>query len=201
MLCMNNQNLLIVFAKNPEIGKVKTRLAKTIGNEKALHIYNILLSHTLIQCGMLKNCIVHIYYSDNLTNINKNDFLGNRFLQEGNSLGERMKNAFEKSFKNHFRKIVLIGSDCPEIEAKHIEQAFAVLDKKQTVFGPAKDGGYYLIGMQKFFEQIFENMPWSTNLLMKKTRNVLENKKISYKMLAMLSDVDTIEDAKQFKLL
>jgi rSAM/selenodomain-associated transferase 1 len=198
---MNNKNLLIVFAKNPIKGKVKTRLAKTIGDEEALQVYNKLLSYTLIQCKKLTNCSKHIYYSTDLINIHTDDFIKNKKLQKGNSLGEKMKNAFEKSFEKKYEKIILIGSDCPEIKAKHIEQAFDALESNRVVLGPATDGGYYLIGMQLFLTQLFENMPWSTNLLIDKTKKVLENEKISYKMLEILSDIDTTNDAKRFKLL
>lgn len=198
---MNNQNLLIVFAKNLELGKVKTRIAETRGNEVALKIYLSLLRYTLEQCKPLKNCSIHIYYSNYTTFTDESDFIKKKLVQQGNSLGERMKNAFEKSFQQGFKKIVLIGSDCPEIKTQHIEKAFQFLATHPTVIGPATDGGYYLLGLNTFYPELFTNMPWSTHSLLQKTKQFLAENKIPFFLLEELSDVDTEEDAKRFNLL
>lgn len=201
MQYMNNQNLLIVFAKNLEIGSVKTRIAKTTGNEVALKIYNSLLRYTLEQCKPLRNCSLHIYYTNYTAHTDESDFMKKKMVQQGHSLGERMKNAFEKSFQRGFKKIVLIGSDCPEIKTQHIEKAFHFLATHQTVVGPATDGGYYLLGLNTFYPELFTNMPWSNHSLMQKTEQFLVEKKIPFFLLEELSDVDTEEDAKRFNLL
>jgi len=188
-----NENLLIIFVKNIEFGKVKTRLAKTIGNEAAFEVYKILVDKTE---RATKNLPFekHIYFSDNIIDSKWNkDF---KTVQTGADLGERMKNAFKSGFRNGYKKIVLIGSDLPDINESIIKNAFEVLKIKDTVFGPAQDGGYYLIGMKQVHSQIFDNKPWSKPHLLDVTLQELNSQNISYSLIETLNDIDTFEDLK-----
>ncbi len=184
------KNLLLVFVKNPILGKVKTRLAKVIGNEKALAVYEKLLNITFNEVAKLA-IEQRIYFS---LKIDEKWQKKNNFIQKGADLGEKMQNAIEKGFEDGFNKIILIGSDLPDISTKIIEEGFDKLTKHEVVFGPAQDGGYYLVGMTKKHFCIFQNKQWSTENLLKTTLNELNKKQISYSLLDILNDIDTIED-------
>ena len=115
-------------------------------------------------------------------------------VQKGNDLGERMKNAFAKGFNDGYNQIILIGSDLPDIKKSHIQSAFNALNSYDTVFGPAEDGGYYLIGLSKMQKMVFSNKPWSTSKLLNETLRELEQQSTSFSTLETLNDIDTLED-------
>lgn len=188
-----SKNLLIVFVKNIQLGKVKTRLAKTIGDELAYEVYKHLVDITERETNKVRNCDVHIYFSDFITNEQweKNK---NKFVQQGNNLGDRMLNAFKNGFNLGYQNVIGIGSDLPDLSASIITEGFESLKTYQTVFGPAQDGGYYLIGMNTFLPFVFQNKPWSQKKLLNITIAELEEKKHTTKRLRTLNDIDTIED-------
>ena len=133
-----------------------------------------------------------IYFSDSVVETKWKNL--NKAVQQGEDLGERMKNAFIKGFSDGYKRIVLIGSDLPEISSTHIENAFNALHKVEVTFGPAEDGGYYLVGMSKLEESIFMNKPWSQPTLLKETLQELHNNNITVSTLDTLNDIDTYED-------
>ena len=152
-----SKELLFVFVRNPELGKVKTRLAAAIGDQKALDIYNFLLQHTK-QVTQNLPCDKAIYYS---VKIRENDLWNEdsyqKHQQYGTDLGSRMQQAFINSFADGYEKAVIIGSDLPDLKEQHIVEAFQQLDSNDVVLGPAKDGGYYLLGMKIMQPDIFQN--------------------------------------------
>src|SRR5690606_16244847 len=153
-----SKDLLMIFTRNPELGKVKTRLAKTTGNKAALEIYKFLLHHTFTITNRL-NCDKIVYYSDT---VNQNDIWNLNYQkreQKGDDLGERMLNAFSENLRN-YDKVIIIGSDIYELKTEHIEQAFQKLNNHNVVIGPAKDGGYYLLGLKSLKPEIFKNKNW-----------------------------------------
>lgn len=190
------KELLIIFTKNPEKGKVKTRLASFIGEDMALSVYQKLLQKTLKNVNDLAidKCIT---YSDF---INRHDiWKNNRFikwLQSGEDLGERMHNAFTKGFKQNYDHICLIGSDIPKLTSTIIEQAFLHLYNHDLVIGPAVDGGYYLIGMKDPHPELFAGIPWSTNQVFYKTLNIAKKQHLRFATLPTLYDIDKFEDIK-----
>jgi rSAM/selenodomain-associated transferase 1 len=191
---MPEQNRLIIFVKNPELAKVKTRLAQTIGNEKALSVYLRLLHHTQeISSQVTANRAV--YYTDF---IDTNDIWPQsqfrKYLQTGDDLGERMKNAFATAFAEGFEKVVIIGSDCPQLTPAHIQKAFDHLNEYEIVVGPAVDGGYYLLGMKKLAPELFTNKVWSSDHVLTQTIADIKRLQLSYYLLEKLRDVDTEED-------
>jgi len=123
-----------------------------------------------------------------------------KLVQKGASLGEKMQNSFEKGFNDGFEKIILIGSDLPDLSAEIIEQGFDALENNDVVFGPAEDGGYYLVGMKKLQKFIFEEKPWSEPNLLKTTLEELGKQDTSFSLLETLNDIDTFEDLKSSKL-
>ncbi|MBO6792867.1 MAG: TIGR04282 family arsenosugar biosynthesis glycosyltransferase [Balneolaceae bacterium] len=194
------QNDLIIFVKNPVLGTAKTRLAVSIGNEAALVVYLQLLAYTK-DVALSIDVNRSVWYS---SNIDKNDMWTNedftKRLQFGDDLGEKMKNAFRKTFEEqNSSAVVIIGSDCAELEPNHIKQAFEELLNSDVVIGPARDGGYYLLGMSKFHPQLFESISWSTSSVAEQTIEIVNKLGLSYQLLEELNDVDTVEDWKQVK--
>lgn len=189
---MNHKNLLIIFTRNPVLGKVKTRLAKTVGDKTALDIYTFLLKKTK-EITLDSPCDKVVYYSEKLI---KNDIWNcNSFrkeVQSGEDLGAKMKNSFYDAFENNYRKVVLIGSDIYDLESYHINEAFKKLETNDVVMGPALDGGYYLIGLKKMHPKIFDNKRWGSSTVRKDTLKNLE--KVDVHLLPVLNDVDVIED-------
>lgn len=189
------KDLLIIFVKSPELGKVKTRLAKSIGDHAALNIYKKLINTTENATSKLK-VDRHIYFSGPISN--EYWKLDSKTIQQGSDLGERMLNAFKKSFSKGYNRIVLIGSDLPEISEQIINNALTKLGKNEVVFGPSQDGGYYLVGMSCLQECIFKNKPWSSNTLLEETLAELKQKNVDVSLMKTLNDIDTFDDLKQY---
>jgi len=187
-------NHLIIFVKNPELGKVKTRLARTIGDEKALYIYKLLLEQTF-QVTVPVLAEKKLYYSEFVQNMDQfNDLVYEKHIQSGDGLGDKMYNAMKHSFGEWAGKVVLIGSDCFELNSGIIEEAFKALEESDYVLGPAKDGGYYLIGMKELNLEIFQNKEWSSENVFLDTLLDIKNQEKSHYLLPTLSDVDIEED-------
>jgi len=191
------KNALIIFTRNPELGKVKTRLAKSIGDESALAVYKYLLNHTEKEARSIK-AKKTVYYS---VEIHHNDIWGDNLyhkdLQQGNDLGERMLNAFKGQFEKGCENVIIIGSDLPRLSSEIVEKGFKVLQNHDVVMGPAQDGGYYLLGMRQLEEALFKNKSWSTKQLLEETISELINKNLSFSLLETLNDIDTFEDLKE----
>lgn len=191
---MPSKNLLIIFYRNPELGKVKTRLAKTLGNEKALAIYLHLSSHTR---AITENLLVDkaIYYSNF---VDTEDAWPNsafqKKVQTGNDLGEKMQNAFATEFNNGYEKIVIIGTDCFELTTEIIQQGFDSIQRYDAVIGPAKDGGYYLLGMKKLIAELFIDKTWSSDTVAADTIQNFKDLGFSFAQLPILTDVDEEKD-------
>lgn len=187
-------DVVIVFTRNPELGKVKTRLAATIGDEATLAVYQKLLQHTETVLSTI-NCSIAVYYTNQISHNdiwNKPQY--HKFLQEGEDLGQRMYKAFQEQFNLGFQKVVIVGSDLFDLKSHHITDAFKALEQNDAVIGPAKDGGYYLLGMKTLFPQVFRNKAWSSETVFENTLKDLQNHKI--KILEILNDIDTFEDLK-----
>ncbi|MGY5850768.1 TIGR04282 family arsenosugar biosynthesis glycosyltransferase [Salegentibacter sp. F14] len=187
-----SEELLIIFAKNPLKGRVKTRLAQEVGNNAALAIYNFLLHHTYEATKNLKVDKV-IYYSEAFPE--QEIFDSENFrkeLQRGQDLGEKMENAFCDAFENTYQRVIIIGTDLLEISQKDIKDAFDHLKKEDVVIGPAKDGGYYLLGMKSLNSKVFRNKAWSTDSVLKNT--LQDFKKDKVKILKSCNDIDVLSD-------
>lgn len=189
---MKVKNALIIFVRKPEYGLVKTRLAKDIGERKALEIYEILLQHTQ---SIFTNILADkfVFYA---TEICEDDMWNayKKFAQCGNDLGNRMENAFKNIFDKRYENVLIVGSDCFELTSEIIEVAFSLLEKNEVVIGPAKDGGYYLLGMKKMYSSIFQHINWSTHEVFDQTLQKIKSLDLSYDLLPVLRDVDTVDD-------
>ncbi len=189
-------DLLLIFVKHPVAGKAKTRLAATLGHEKALGIYRELLTHTQYVAEFSLASKV-VFYGNEMPEEDLWSQAGFwRYAQQGENLGDRMMHAFSWGFSHGFEKVVIIGSDNARLQPRHLAKAFAALDNKDTVLGPATDGGYYIFGMKEVIEEVFKNKRWSTDSVLKDTLADLDKLNKSYTLLEPLSDVDVEEDLK-----
>lgn len=191
------KNLLLIFTRNPELGKAKTRLAKTVGDKTALEIYKFLLDKTK-EVSTNLSCDKAVYYS---VKVRENDIWNSDVFQKqqqkGEDLGIRMLNAFEDGFKAGYEKVMIIGSDLYDLTPNHINDAFSKLDTNDVVIGPAEDGGYYLLGMKTLQPTIFKNKNWGTATVRKDTLKDLH--KVSVHLLEELNDIDVFDDIKNHK--
>lgn len=184
----------MVFVRNARIGRVKTRLASRIGDEAALELYIRMLEYTAAMTSSVKADRA-VFYSDFIDEVDEFDSKRfQKFLQFGSDLGERMKNAFVKGFGREYRQIIIIGSDCMELTQHILAQAFLELETHDAVIGPAKDGGYYLLGMKKLHSSLFEEMQWSTENVFLDTLLKLKKDNLTYAVLPELRDIDEYED-------
>ncbi|WP_299213196.1 TIGR04282 family arsenosugar biosynthesis glycosyltransferase [uncultured Dokdonia sp.] len=188
----NTNNVLLIFTRNPELGKVKTRLAKGVGQENALTIYKQLVQHTH-DVVVQNKCTKRVGYS---VKVRENDLwetsLFEKFQQEGNDLGERMEHAFSEAFADDYKKVIIIGSDLYDLQPHHLEEAFDALTTHDTVIGPAKDGGYYLLGMKFLIPKVFEDKEWGSDSVLKQTLENLTS--YTVQTLEELNDIDIAED-------
>ncbi len=189
-------NCILIFTRNPELGKVKSRLAKGIGQKNALTIYKKLLQHTKEVVSQI-DCERWVGYS---VAVRPNDIWPaadfKKFQQQGDDLGNRMEHAFTKAFAAGHQKVIIVGSDLYDLRPKHILEAFTALDTHDTVIGPAQDGGYYLLGMKTLIPQVFSNKEWGTATVFDATLADLKDK--SLHKLEMLNDIDYAEDLKPY---
>ena len=190
--------LLIIFTRNPELGKVKTRLAKSIGDYSALKIYKFLLQHTNSITSNLK-VSKQVHYS---VKIRKNDLwdetIYTKKQQVGDDLGLRMNHAFEQGFQEGYKRIIIIGSDMYDLSQSDIEKAFSALKSHNFVIGPAEDGGYYLLGMKQLNTSIFQHKNWGTHTVLEDTIADIKNESI--KLLPIRNDIDIYDDIKDVEV-
>ncbi len=193
------KELLIIFIKNSIKGKVKTRLAKDLGDDKALEVYEQLLAHTQLISSKLS---IHksVMYSDYIEENdiwNTGDFT--KDVQVGDDLGERMSLAFQKGFEAENQSICIIGSDCYDLSTEILKESFEQLKSHDFVIGPANDGGYYLLGMNKYYPEVFENKIYSTENVFQEAINEMQELNKSHFELPELTDIDDVNDLKKFE--
>lgn len=190
---------IIIFARNPELGKVKTRLAKDIGDKETLRVYEDLLKYTHDLVYDL-DCDKFVYYADTVKEM---DLWENRRfkkkLQAGKDLGDRMKMAFFDLFEQGYSKVLIIGSDCPGLTSVILDAAFEQLAKHDVVIGPSEDGGYYLLGLTHFIPELFSNKQWSTSSVLPDTLQTANQLKKATFILPLLYDIDTVADLRRYQ--
>ena len=199
----NNKGVLLVFAKSPEPGQVKTRLIPDIGVDAATNLYKELLTRTL-------NTSVNSIFSEKQLWISGNkehSFFDsfhkiNHFKvmpQTGKDLGERMYKAFNEAL-NENHHAVLIGCDCPELNISDFQSAVAMLESdKDLVLGPAEDGGYYLIGLKKNHIELFTDVEWGSDTVFSKTISIAEKLNLNIGLLTKRSDIDRVADLQAYE--
>ena len=189
---------LIIFIKNPIAGKTKTRLAKSLGDDKALEIYHSLCNITRKEVEQIE-LSRQLYYSSFIDE--KDDWSNDQYhkkLQVGTDLGSRMSHAFRCTLES-YDKACIIGSDCPTIHHELIEEALIKLNEFDFVIGPSTDGGYYLLGMKNHSNELFKDISWSTEKVLSQTIDAIKKIEKTYFLLEELTDIDEENDWLQFK--
>jgi len=202
---MSSNCHIIIFSRYPVVGKTKTRLIPLLGAEKAAQLQRKMtekITAEAAECKRACSAETTVFYTDG-TREKMTDWLGRSFdyhLQSGGDIGNKMEDAFSRIFADGLaQSIILIGSDIPEITAGIIMEGFISLKSHNTVIGPAKDGGYYLIGMKsedapQLLKLLFRHIPWSTGDVLKATTERLADSEHSYSLLPCLRDIDQPED-------
>lgn len=190
----NNENLLVVFAKEPVPGRVKTRLSASLGVAKATRIYDCLLRYTLLEMDspyfdlrVLKTPESRADYFASVAPVVLSD-------QQGDDLGARLANAFDEAFSLGYRRVIVIGSDCPTLTQEFIQEAFSVMRHKPDIIGPACDGGYYLIGLSAPASALFEDIRWSSEDVFDQTLGQATSLQRDLYRLPAQADIDLAED-------
>ncbi|MGV3608529.1 MAG: TIGR04282 family arsenosugar biosynthesis glycosyltransferase [Planctomycetaceae bacterium] len=181
-----------VFAKYWEPGRAKTRLAQTIGAEKAAEIARLCFSCTLLRFSQVADrSAVYFTPPDRQTEVSQACPKNWSLTPQGSGdLGQRMQNFFEQQFAQGAERVVLIGSDSPDLPKEYISEAFEALKTAPVVLGPSEDGGYYLVGAALHAPPIFEKIAWSTPAVWPATTGKLKEAGLAFHSLPSWSDVD-----------
>ncbi len=189
------------MAKVPEAGKVKTRLQPYLTPEQSAGFAKCLLQDTISKAKAFENKLI-IAYSP----IERRDFFDSLmnhnfvlFAQTGENLGERIFAAFEFAFKNELDSILMIGTDSPTFPSDFLSTAFQILEQKDSILGETEDGGFYLIGLRKLDQRIFENVEWSSKRTFEQTKNNLEKLDFTWSELPIWYDVDEPGDLERLR--
>jgi rSAM/selenodomain-associated transferase 1 len=188
---------IIIFLRYPKIGEVKTRLANTTSSEFALRFYKSCAENIVKNVKKIPGINRFAFYSNEDEKEKIIGWLGNKLFfspQQGKDLGNRMKNAFEKVFSTGAQKVIIIGTDIPDLSKEVIVNAFNLLDSNDVVIGPSKDGGYYLLGMKKIYPELFEEIEFSLPSVYTETIKKMDMLNLNYYKLPELQDIDTEED-------
>ncbi len=200
---MSVSRAVLIFAKTPKPGKVKTRLLGAVSAEVAATLHEACIADTLRFARAVRGCDVLLFagggagYFRGVVKERGVRAGVQIFPQRGAELGSRLENAFRKSFGMGYREVVVIGTDTPWMGAGRVRRAFAALRGSDVVIGPAEDGGYYLLGMGKMLPGIFRNIPWSTGRVLELTLGVAKRLKLRVKLLRKDFDLDRPEDLRR----
>jgi rSAM/selenodomain-associated transferase 1 len=212
------KSALGIFFRSPALGKVKKRLAYEIGEDAALKAYESMLNATIENVSKLKGIDIYGFYEGEITSLNfrmpsdnppippleKSGKEGFEKLplvaQEGGNLGERMYKAIQWFFDKGYQKVLLIGTDSPDLPLFFIKEAFQKLDSYELVIGPSEDGGYYLIGMKEPLEMVFKNMEWGSDTVLNDTILHVHTAKKSYFLLSEWYDIDDFNTLNRWRL-
>jgi rSAM/selenodomain-associated transferase 1 len=187
--------IVLFFCRAPDQGKVKTRLARQIGEEKALQVYSYLLDLNLslvsdiqfAEVGIVTTKPDHAYFKS------WQQFGLEIAMQVGDGLGEKLANAFSAALKKA-EKVILLGTDSPDMSVDHLRHASDALNDHDAVITPVQDGGYILIGLKRLESGLFENIDWSTERVFQQTISAMETAGLKFAVMETLRDVDEPED-------
>jgi rSAM/selenodomain-associated transferase 1 len=198
----NTLNALLIFARAPNPGKVKTRLAKKLGDKKAADFYQLCTDTTLKEISRLPRGIERYVFFDEPVDkcqIERLSGLGFKIeVQDGENLGQRLSNAFKMVLVNGAKKVVIVASDVPDLSTSTMKQALNGLDKNDVVIGPCYDGGYYLIGLKEAHQRLFERISWGTERVCQQTLDTARENGLTILQLRHLIDIDTETDLQRW---
>ena len=192
------QTAILQFAKAPKLGTVKTRMMPFLKAPQALALHRSLFFHvadTINRWCDTSTANYELWLSEEYSEISEycsKKAIEYRLQCEGN-LGDRMTHATKLAMQKN-DAVIVVGSDCPFICSQYLDSALSLLAEKDVVIGPAKDGGYVLIGMRQWESRIFENIPWGTGRVYQNTIERVQSLKLELGVLSSLSDIDRPED-------
>lgn len=198
-------DVLGIFVKAPEPGRVKTRLAAVLGDRRAADIYRALGRRVAARC-LGPNHDTVVWYAPAGGRAAVREWLRQLRIaafraQGAGTLGERLEGAFRRHFAEGARRVVVIGSDCPDVDAGLVGRAFEALEGHDLVLGPARDGGYYLVGLRAPAPELFRGIRWSTDAVLGETVSAARRLALRTRLLPTLRDIDTLSDARAAGLL
>ena len=193
---------LIVFAREPVPGLVKTRLAASIGDQAAAERYEAMLRDVIESAGKLTGVEVFVYWSCDEGALPR---LAERYrcrsrMQGAGDLGQRMRAAFEEMFATGCDCCCIIGSDAPDLPPAHIEQAYRLLttEENDAVFGPSRDGGYYLLGLRQVCPALFADIAWSSAVVLEQSLAAARTAGLTTALVPEWQDIDTVDDLNEY---
>ncbi|MFC2038189.1 TIGR04282 family arsenosugar biosynthesis glycosyltransferase [Chloroflexota bacterium] len=193
---------LVVFIRFPHTGKVKSRLARTLGPEKAARLYLLCAQQTVSELDKAADGVrKYLSISDKNDEDRIRDWTGSGFKlisQSEGDIGQRLENCFDDLLKESPGKVIITASDVPDLSAEMMNEAVSALDNNDIVIGPCNDGGYYLIGMKRPHAELFRGIPWSTESVLDETIAIASSLGLSVSRLASLRDIDTEDDLKEW---
>jgi rSAM/selenodomain-associated transferase 1 len=197
------KNGLIVFAREPIPGQVKTRLAESVGDQAAAQLYETMLQDVLKTARQVDGVEPVVYWAcadESLPLLAERYRCPSRNQCQGD-LGQRMQGAFEEVFATGCESCCIIGSDAPDLPLSYIQEAYQLLSMQYTdvVLGPSKDGGYYLLGMKQLWPQLFTNIPWSSTEVLQQSLVAARKSGLTVALLPEWRDIDTVEDLQAFQ--
>jgi rSAM/selenodomain-associated transferase 1 len=196
---MIKHHTLIIFTRYPEKGKTKTRLIPVLGAKGAADLQRRMTEETITKARILQSKIkvdIEVYFTGGNEQL-MSAWLGDNLVfkkQREGDLGEKMQAAFANAFNNGNKRIVLIGIDCPKLNPTILEKAFDCLSNNDLVIGPARDGGYYLIGLNTLISDLFQGINWGSSTVFQQTKNIASKLALRLHYLPILQDVDRPED-------
>ncbi len=196
---MINEKSLIVFSRYPEPGKTKTRMIPALGAEGAAQLQKKMTEDTLAEARKLLDdhaTKVTVFFAGGNQQLMQK-WLGADWIyqpQTEGDLGVKMHSAFQTSFDEGSNKVVIIGIDCPDLNAQLLTESFQLLTEKDLVLGPAQDGGYYLIGLRYLIPELLQNISWGTSQVFAQTTAIATQLNLATAYLPILNDIDRPED-------
>ncbi len=200
MMAKTHDSALILFARDPVLGKVKTRLSPFLQEDDILKLYTCFLQDSLDKIRQVEDVdrFVGVVPSNESGFFNGMSGSNIRlFVQEGKELGDKMRRAIQDRFAEGYKRVVIIGSDSPSLPVPYIRRALG--SDKDMVLGPSTDGGYYLIGMRGKVVEVFDGVAWGTEAVLRETCERLLRSRADLELLPVWYDVDSPEDLKFFK--
>jgi uncharacterized protein len=196
---------LAIMARYPVAGKVKTRLAQSIGVGEAMEFYGRCASQIFWEMANLPACISRYVFFTGTKDTGRVQSwvepVGYRLIeQRGRNLGIRLSNAFDELFAENISRAVIIASDVPDISASLVSRSLEALKKNDIVLGPSHDGGYYLIGMSASHPELFRRIKWGSDQVLRTTKRKIVDSGLSCHLLPALIDIDSIDDYNSWRL-
>ena len=200
-----NSDVLILFTRYPEPGRTKKRLIPALGSEEAAALHRRMAEQTLTiarELKMIRPVEIELHYEGGDEHLMR-QWLGPglKFVaQSKGNLGRRMATAFQNAFQSGASRVVIIGTDCPELTSEILSSGFDGLATTELMLGPARDGGYYLIGLRRPVPALFADIPWGTEAVFQRTIAIAKQIGLTIKQLPVLADIDRPEDLPDARL-